>query len=240
MTDKPKSFTDTAKNVGIARSVYGLVRSVVMALIVTAAAILLMSVGLPIYIGIPIIAVFALIIVVGVIQYKRARSVDTKPVENTGGAETAVDPGEVLTDYIAGLRRYGRGAGSYSVLGTGRNLAPENSLLVTNKNIWAVTVPLEGAGKVISGADISEWQWLAMQKDIENTLKGMVDAMTLEDLVKTCGKCVKVSRSEIIRIKTADISQGVTFFTSNRRKYSYSIRNREDYEHLKKIMEYWI
>lgn len=232
-----KDFAATVKTIGIAKSAKGLASSIIWAAIITAASIYLMSIGIPKIIGFAIITVFAGIILIEALQLKRAYSVDTRPDgSNDGCAQVGIQPDEVLEDYIAGIQRYGWGAGSYAVLGTGKNHTPENALLITNKNIWAVTVPLEGAGKVISGTDISMWQCMTMQKEIEGILKGMLAAMTLEELIMTCGKHVLIPRDDIVQVKKSDISFGITFITRSRKKYSYSIRNKEDYEKAKKML----
>lgn len=233
--DNSRGFTEAAKTVGVVKSIKGLIVAGIWAVIIIPSSIFFMTKGLPKIIGIPAIAVIAGIVIIEAIQLKRAYSVDTRP-ENDNNIEITVDPDEVLEHYIAGIWRYGSGAGSYSVLGTGKNRTPENCLLITNKNIWAVTVPLEGAGKIISGTDISMWQWITMREDIEKMLKEMINIMTLEELIKACGAGVLIPKGEIAKFKTSEISNGVTFVMKNRKKFSYSIRNKEDYERAKSML----
>lgn len=230
-----ESFTEIARAASIYRGIKGLISTSIIAVVAVIFAIVLMAAGIPKGIGIAIIAIAAGIVIIQLIELWRAYSFaygKTKVKKNEVEV-IAVDPDEVLVDYAAGIMRYGLSSGSYSVLGTGENLTPENSLLVTNKNIWAVTVPLEGAGQVISGTDISQWQWMAMQDEIENKLKEMMGMMSLENLIRSSGKHILIRREDIKSFKSADVSQGVIFIMKNGKKYKYSIRKKEDFKRIK-------
>ena len=118
-----------------------------------------------------------------------------------------------------------------------KNIAPENSLIITGKNIWVVSVPLKGSGKVISDTDISKWQWLTMQEDIERILAEMVSTVKLNELIENCLYYIKISFESIAMILLSDISNGFTIKTKNGKKYSYSISNGKDYKGFKLLMD---
>jgi hypothetical protein len=257
---KFEKFTKAVKTTGVVKSSVGLAMAVVWMMIFTIIAVVLMTKGLPVIVGVFFIGTFAFVVITKVVQLSRAKSADTKPGGQTrrkgGNGEGSVAkgsptdegspgegtpaggvlPGEILTDYIAGIMRYGSGAVSYSVLDTGKNMAPENCLLITNKGIRAVTVPVSGAGKVVSGTDISKWQWMTMQSGIEKALKDMINIMSLGEILHACGKHIFVSGDEIAGIKFSDISNGVTVTTKDKKKYSWSVRDKDDYGRAKNIL----
>lgn len=232
-TNNAEKFTSTVKSIGVTKSISNLIKTIIFAVIVSVSAMYLMAAGLPVMIGWGVIAAFIGIIIVDVIQLIRAKSVIIKPDKNVNAGAPAVYPDEAVHNYFAGVWRYGPGAGSYSVLDTGKNLTPENAILITNRRVWAVTVPMEGAGQIVSGTDISKWQWMNMQKEIQNKLEEMIN-MPFGDLIKACGKCTAVEKSDIIEIKYSDVSNGIIFITKSHGKLCYSIRNKEDYERAKR------
>ncbi|MFZ5642949.1 MAG: hypothetical protein ACOY46_05090 [Bacillota bacterium] len=73
---------------------------------------------------------------------------------------------------------------SVAVLGTGKVLTPENALIITNRAIWALTVPLPGVDKVVSGSDIGGWQWMWAYKDISDKLQEMLMTLPLDEVLK--------------------------------------------------------
>lgn len=187
-------------------------------------------------ISIVIFLIFFLISIFEAITLKRIASVKTKILYESKDGEIITDPHEKIKNYFTGIMRYGSGSGSYSFFGTGKNIAPENSLIFTDKNIWAVSVPLKGSGKVISGTDISKWQWIAMQQDTDKILARMVSSMELKDLIRKCLHHIKIPFKNIKKIEFSDISNGLTITLRHGEKYSYSIRNKKDYMDLKELI----
>jgi hypothetical protein len=261
---KLKKFTKAVKTTGVVKSSVGLVMAVVWMMIFTIIAVILMIKGLPVIVGVFFIGTFAFVVITKVVQLSRAKLADTEPEGQThkesshgkgskaksstsegsagkgkvteGTSADSILPDEILTDYIAGIMRYGSGAVSYSFLDTGENMAPENCLLITNKGFRAVTIPVSGAGKVISGTDISKWQWLAMQDGIEKALQEMIRIMTLEEILHVCGKHIFILCDEIADIRFSDMSNGVTVITKEKKKYSWSVRNKDDYVRARNIL----
>ncbi|PKM93466.1 MAG: hypothetical protein CVU84_15905 [Firmicutes bacterium HGW-Firmicutes-1] len=236
--NKAETFTNTVKTVGIVKSGVGIVKSVIGLIFICLISIFIIKIGVPMWFPIGLIAFMILFLILQILEYIRAKSVVTHfSSDEDGKIAVCIDSDEILRDYIAGIWRYGKGAGSYGVLGVGKNMTPENSLLITNKNIFAITVPLEGAGVVAAGTDISKWQWLNMQKEIEGLLKEMLDTMTLENLINSCVNCIQIPKHTVKNIKMSDISNGVSIVTIDKKKYSYSIREKEDYARAKIIFE---
>ncbi|PKM50306.1 MAG: hypothetical protein CVV02_11785 [Firmicutes bacterium HGW-Firmicutes-7] len=170
------------------------------------------------------------------VKHRRATTISTPYISGEKDKFVInIGSDEVLCNYIAGIWKYDSDANAYEILGSGKNKAPENSLLITNKNIYAITVPLEEIGIESSGMNLSKWQWLNMQKEIEGILKKMLNTMMLEELINSCINYIQISKDNIKSIKTNDLSNGLAIVTKDKRKYHYSIRHNEDYERAQKI-----
>ncbi len=229
------NFLYSAKTSGLVRSSARLIIFLIFTIIVSIALIFFVSRGFSRTISIAIFLVFFSLTIFEAITLKRIYSVKTRAIHRSMD-RIIIDPGEKIIKYFAGIMRYGSGAGSYSFFGTGRNIAPENSLILTDKNIWAVAVPIEGSGKVISGTDMSKWQWIAMQEDIEKILSKMTNTMKFKDLIENCLDYIRIPLDTINNITFSDISNGLTIKTVGGDEYSYSIRDNKDYRYLKKLL----
>lgn len=237
-TDSRKAvyFTDVISTAGISKSSARLIIFLILTIITSIAAIFFISRGFSKTISITVLLVFLLLTAIEAITLKRVVSVKTRSLNDLKDREIITDPQEEIKKYFAGIMRYGSGSGSYSFFGTGKNIAPENSLIVTNKNIWVVSVPLEGSGKVISDTDISKWQWMTMQEDVERILAEMAGTMKIKELIENCLDHIKIPFDGISKIVFSDISNGLTISTKKGSKYSYSVRNKKDYKSLKQLL----
>lgn len=195
-----------------------------------------------IYLGVPwyFCAVMLLLAVaitgVEAMSLKRAAAVKLDAHEE-GPSEAAIElePGEHLLETIPAVMQYGK-TRSVTVLGTGQVLTPENALVITNKAIWALTVPLPGADKVVAGTDVGKWQWLNAWQDIAAKLREMLSSLPLEEVLKQ-GRAKRLLKLEELKaVKTIPFTFALSFITANGRKYSYSVRVKEDYEKAKTIL----
>jgi len=132
--------------------------------------------------------------------------------------------------------RYGK-ARSTSVLGTGKVHTPENALLITNRAVFALTVPLLGVDKVVSGTDIGMNQWLWAYKDINSKLQEMISAMPLEDVLKQCRAQKLMGLEEIKKARTYPFTQNISLKRKDGKKFGYSVRVKEDYLKAKEIFK---
>lgn len=235
-SSRANSFIYGVKTSGLIKSSARLIIFLILTIIISIALIFFISRGFSKTISIAIFLVFFSLAIFEAITLKRIASVKTRPIYKSKDKKIMIDPREKIIKYFTGIMRYGSGSGSYSFFGTGRNIAPENSLIFTDKNIWAVVVPIEGSGKVISGTDISKWQWIAMQKDIEKILSKKVSTMKFKDLIENCLDYIKIPFNNINKITLSDISNSFTITTKDRDKYSYSVRNKKDYKDLKDLL----
>ena len=126
---------------------------------------------------------------------------------------------------------------SVAVLGTGKVLTPENALIITNKAIWVLTVPLAGVDEVVAGTDIGKWQWMSAYQDIINGLQEMISTLPLPELLKQGRAKRLMGWEEIKDAKTLPFTQAISLAKANGKKFGYAIRQKEDYQRAKKIFK---
>lgn len=143
---------------------------------------------------------------------------------------------EVLVDCIAGIMN-AKGATSYSFLGKGKVFHPENAMIITNKRIILVLVPLPGAGEVVGSTNISLWQLMLAKKEIEKKLKQMLATMSLQQIIESNPKNYSIDISNIKKAKFAFLTQNLVLTTKDNQTYKYSIKDKKDREKAKNIFK---
>ncbi len=144
---------------------------------------------------------------------------------------------EKVIGYIAGIMNAGGVFTEYSVLGKGEVFHPENAMIVTDKRVLFVLVPLPGAGQVIEDTNISLWQLMLAKKDIENKLKEMLSSMTLNQIMQSSPKNHFINLEDIKQVKISWLLKNLIIITKSNKKYKYSIRDKEDREKAKKLLQ---
>lgn len=230
------NLANLTKQISVAKSAHSVVKTIVFAAILAAVALFLRYLGLPWFIWTGMLLVAAGVVVLDILTLKRTAGVDlntlSKPVSENAGLE----PGEYLTDTIPAVMQYGK-ARSTAVLGVGQVHTPENALLITDRAVWALTVPLLGADKVVAGRDIGMDQFMFAYKDIGAKLQEMVATLPLEEVLKQ-GRAQRLMRLEEIKnAKTFPFSQNISLKRTDGKKFGYSIRVKEDYLKAKKIFK---
>lgn len=175
------------------------------------------------------------IVLIEIISLKRIS--DTEMDGGSPGAEesaVALDPDEVLAGTVPAVMRYGK-LRSIEILGAGKVLTPENALLVTNRAVWALTVPLSGADKVVSGADIGKWQWMYAYQDIVGMLERLTATLPLDAVLVQCRAKRLMELGELQSAKAHPMSRAISFACRGKGKFSYSVRTERDYLTAKEL-----
>jgi hypothetical protein len=140
---------------------------------------------------------------------------------------------EKIIDYVAGIMRAGFRLRAGPYFGTTKIKDPENAMIITDKRILFIFVPLKGAGQIIGETDISMWQFLLAKKDIEQVLKKMISENSLDKILSSYEKNYALNRDEIERVKISPFFSKIKFFMKDGNKYSYSLRDKNDLGKLK-------
>jgi hypothetical protein len=230
------NLANLTQQISVAKSAHSVIKTIVFAAILTVVALFLMYLGVPWFIWTAMLLVAAGVVVLDVLTLKRTAGVDLNTLSKPISENVGLEPGESLTDTIPAVMQYGK-ARSTAVLGVGQVHTPENALLITDRAVWAMTVPLLGADKVVAGRDIGMDQFMFAYKDIGAKLQEMVATLPLEEVLKQ-GRAQRLMRlEEIQNAKTFPFSQNISLKRTDGKKFGYSIRVKEDYLKAKKIFK---
>lgn len=229
-------LAQTVRTVGLAAETVRLVKTAVFSVILLLLAAVTLLAHFPWYVGAVIAVVAAAILFIQILTVKRMAAVDLQQPNLPPPGQIPLEPGETVSAVIPGVMQYGK-VRSYAVLGTGKVIKPENALLLTDQAVWALTVPLPGADKVVSGVDIGKWQWMAAAGDVDAALQKMLDALPLEEVLQQCRAVRLMAFSEIERVSFTPISHGLILESKDGRKYSYTIRQKEDYLRAEQLFQ---
>jgi hypothetical protein len=230
----------TANAASKAAAVHQLINAIVSLILFLAFAAGFAYIGVPWYFCLGIAVIAFIFFAVSIIRYRRiitalGKTDSTDADEAAAEADDIVlEPDEILVDTIPAVMRYGA-TRSVNVLGVGVVRTPENALLITNKAVWALTVPMPGQHQVISGADVGQWQWMTAYKEIADKLQDMVSSMPLQALLEQCSAKRLMGLPEIKRARTLPMTYAISLMRSDKKKFGYSVRTQEDFLKAKRI-----
>ena len=233
---KSDKLAAAVQRVGVAGGLFRFVKTLGLAVLLLGLAVFLLYIGFPWYIGATLIVIAAGIVAFDVIVLKRTAAVDLNASNEPVDQNIELEAGEVLLDTIPAVMQYGK-TRSVAVLETGKVLTPENALLITNKAIWALTVPLPGVDKVVAGADIGKWQWMSAYQDIINGLREMIASLPLHEVLKQGRAKRLMGWDEIKDATTLPFTQAISLVRTDGKTFGYSIRLKEDYLKAKEIFK---
>lgn len=226
----------TVQQVGVARGIGSLVKTVIFAVILAVLALIFRFIGVPWFIWTGMLFIAAAVVALDVMTLKRTARVDLATLNKPVPENVELETEEYLVDTIPAVMQYGK-ARSTSVLGTGQVHTPENALLVTNRAVFALTVPLLGADKVVSGTDIGMNQWMWAFKDISSKLQEMIEIMPLDEVLKQCRAQRLMGLEDIKEARTYPFTQNISLKRKDGKKFGYSVRVKEDYLKAKEIFK---
>lgn len=193
--------------------------------------------GMPWYIGGFFMAFLILFYVLEAVRVKRIASVDLASVPSAIQTQNLeYDPNEQVVAYAAAISGGPVGGVNVEVLGKGENKYPQNSLIMTTKNIIFVFVPLLGADKIVGGNVIGGLNFIYNRGEILKKLEEMISTMSLPDIFKSYPKNFYFNIKDIEKVKFGRIFKSMSFRAGGR-KYYYSFRSKEDRKKLKEIFK---
>ncbi len=230
-----KRQADRIQQLGLAGGRFRLIKALGLAALLIGLAALFFYLGAPWYIGVGLIFSALSGVVFWLIYLKRVAAVDLDARRQTTDEVAALAPNEQVVATIPSVMRYGA-IRSVSVIGRGDVIVPENALLLTNKAIWALTVPLPGTDQVVAEVDIGKWQWLSAYQDIIETLQDMTKSLPLTELIRQCQGKRLMGWEEIKSIKALPTRQALSLTRMDGHTFFYSIRLQEDYQRAKELL----
>ena len=231
----PRRLAETVQTVGTAGSGIRLGKTVGLSALLFIIAFIFLALGIPWFLCLGILAIAGSILVLQTISLKRIASVDLSSMNEPIPDSVPLLPNEEFVDMIPAVTEYGK-VRSFSILGTGTVIRPENALLFTNEAVWALTVPISGADKVVADTDIGKYQWMFNYEEITALLMEMHATLSLEEMLRQCRAKKLTARSELSDVRTPSMTYAVSFSDGEGHRYGYSIRRKEDYERAKDLL----
>ena len=225
----------TVQRVGEGRARYRLYRAFEFSLILIGLAIFSFFLAIPWIFGAIFMLIALIIPLIQLIEVRRIASVDIMDLDQTGREPLALESDEVLFDSIPGILRYGTKSGGYEIMGKGKTRSPENALLITNKAIWVLTVPLPGSGQLVAGTDISVWQWQTGYEDIRKGLESLVTTLPLDQVLQQNRGKRLMAWGEIRQAEGQPHRLALILTGADGQKYRYAFRQEEDFEKVRQI-----
>lgn len=245
ITEKPvniasnQTVSKVVKNVSLASNIYQLLTFVPFAILIILALVYLISKGVPWYVG--GLFIFFIIVMLAV-QIKNVIAISSADLNKPRPHEASkigveVDEDEKITGLIAGILKTGFGIRSnFSFLRAQVNINdPQNAILITNKHIHLVWVPIFGSDQNITSLDLGIYDFVAQRKNILDKLNQMIATMTLSQILQSDDRNFSLLLSNIQKVTSSDFQHAITFVINDNQKFSYSIRDNEDYQKLKQI-----
>lgn len=209
-------------------SIIGLAKVIiVVAIILTISIFILTSNNQNPAIGYGGLGIALILLVLGIASLARTQ----KTVSSSTAVQSQkvqLDPGEKLIGYASGIMRSGW-RGGFAVLGSGQIKSTENALIVTSKQIYFITVPMEGAGKIVSGTDISTVQWMLSQEKIKTTLEDLINSHNLQGVLDSVTVNSSLPLANIDAVEPNG-TLTITFKTKDGQKLVYNFLKKEEYE----------
>ncbi len=247
-TFKSKDVATFSKKVGTVDLIYNIIGLISLIGFLILIGIILIFIGMPLYAVTPILIpificiIFIIINIAGLIQLSSI-NLAPKSIEKQNGNNIQFEPNEKVVDSIAGIIRTALGL-EFRVFpfpAVGNVSTPENALILTNKRILFIVVPLPGADKNIVGIDIPILEWLTTEKDIEAKLKEMLSSLSLKQIYQSHPKNFSLNLDGIKTIKiNKKLYQCIEIVTQSGKIYRYSIRNKEKFNKAKDLFHNFI
>ncbi|GEM_PF-3514190 len=190
-------------------TILGLITSIIFGIAIIVGGIyggnyLRLKYGLPVGFIYFFVVFILFLIGLSIVSLFKVAKTNTLPREiNNSEISRNLDPDEKLVGYIPGVTFNGSRplqiSAKISIFDVGTVIRSENAILVSNKRLLFITVPLPGAGKII-GWNFTMLQWFFAKKDMSKYLEELLATMTLKDIAgKYCNFALNFNDVEEMR-----------------------------------------
>lgn len=172
------------------------------------------------------------------------RIILVKPAHKKTISEIQIDPGEKIVDSIGGIILLGwqrRFKELVPVVGVRKTYTSENALILTNKRVLFITVPIPGVEMATNELYFPDAQWLLVVNEIKEKLKAMIKKQSLKEIANANENNYDLELSEIEKLEFVT-SFFIPFiqFRANGKTYFYAIREKESLEKAKQMFKNFI
>jgi hypothetical protein len=231
-------------NVSTAYGIWSGVQALLLCSILGLVVIFLMKLVL---IGVGIIAFGVMFFTVSIASRKKAMKMMDASAEHAANpvqTNNAIPADEVMVDYVVGVLAVGMRAASFGTFGGVTASHPENAIILTNKNVRFVYVPIAG-GEVLSAPAsdvlnvVTGVGSLFVQGDIEEKLKSILSTGGLPALANTDAKNFAIPLENLSEVKFNILGNAVFVDTAGK-EYSYGLSKAENKEKIQRFFANYI
>jgi hypothetical protein len=183
-----------------------------------------------------ILLIIVMFLVLSIWEIIRLKSVDLESTSSQGiglDLETSLDEKVIYALFgIMNLNRTG-----FAFLGVGKTDKPENSLLITNKRLLFIEIPMPGNSKMVEGTNYSDMNFFWNRGEIVKNGKELLKTHTLSEIIKRYG--VKSFKFEDIkRIELHKMLIKIETNSADKAEYVFMDREHIDpsMSHLKQLL----
>jgi hypothetical protein len=123
--------------------------------------------------------------------------------------------------------------------GTGEINHPENAIIITDKNIIFIYVPIAGGGNILGGLDVAEQTFYLpmVREEIRNKANALVAQKTIPQIYESYGKNFVIPFTNFSQVEFGDLRRNIVFITKDNKKHSYQVSGQEEFIKLKQIFQ---
>jgi hypothetical protein len=197
----------------------------------------------PWQVTVPVMLVLGVIFLLQVLTIKRVSAVEMDPAKRlvARGIESQVVVGtdETILSMATGIEHTGWRSES---LGVCEIKYPHNAVIVTDKNLFLLFVPLPGADVTVEGTDMGRYYFTFGKKKIEAKLQEMLSTMSLEQIVNSDQRNMVFPRTDLQPLKTPwefGFLKCTTlkFAAKSGEKHAYFFRDRNELMNIVRTMQ---
>jgi hypothetical protein len=222
----------------LVESVVGLaITSTVLLLVSAGAVFLVVFARVPAAIALIFPGVLALIVLLQALTLRKMAGVNVDPAARPAHApgRYAPEADERLVLWVAPVSSE---EWRQEVLGVAQLRHPHNALLLTNRRLLLIVLPVAGAGQVLGDVDFGFAELVLAKKQMRAKLEEMLAMMSLEQILHADATNVALRWEEIRQIRKPWAfgpiqSLHIAFVTTRGEKYGYMLADVEDMKRLR-------
>jgi hypothetical protein len=182
--DRSGQIYQAEKTVANVRSAYGIFRSFIGGVVFFALGLFFFLIAKITLIGLGLMLFGILIPFLSI--WNRSREMSAlKGAYTPAPVQAAVPADEVIIDHIAGVSATGMYAATFVLGGGGAMRAPQNCIVLTNKNVWFIYVPMPGGDVITEHTNVAEMNAMFSKADVEAGFQKLVSQGGLGALIGT-------------------------------------------------------
>jgi hypothetical protein len=241
---KTDDFAELNKEISLVQGKFDLLKNIPGAVIILFPFYFM---GIPLWVPSIFAGIILVIIVLSIIELKRINSVNFS--ENNGNDVLARNKiecyqGEQIANYLFGIIKIDTGFSDafrvqgFEFLGKGKNLAPENSLVITNFRLLLIQVPVSGGDNIVGGMDYTSENFFynrgRLVQDGEELLRTKNISQIFELGIRD------ISYEDVKAVTLQNMPLKIIIEKMSEEKIGYGFMDKERYESIRESLQFYL